>query len=272
MTATSGFQLAVGTRFGVAFALDSNGYPAATSASTAYEGIQFEGAKAFSLTVPSPKGITHFGDDRVLAVDFLPPTEAATAELTTAKGNMTLDALLSGVLAYTVGESKQILRATDKQGFEPTVGLLLFQQSLDAQISGAASGLRRWRGFIVPRAQAIPMTPGMGDSPQETKYALSLRIASKHIWGTAFATNLEGALEGQFAEIMTEGKPKIVAWIGDAAAVAFSFPASYPAYSTAKVKVWKNGVLETPSSVTTTTITLSAAPATGAMVVAFYEY
>ena len=51
MTATSGQQLSVGLRYAAVFPLNANGYPNATS-TTACEGLEFGGPKAFELSVP----------------------------------------------------------------------------------------------------------------------------------------------------------------------------------------------------------------------------
>ena len=87
MAATSGKQLAVGMRRAVIFALDANGYPAAIGV-TAYEGIEVVGPKAFTLTVPDARRIVHTGNDRVLALDYLPPTEPYSVVLRVPSNDM----------------------------------------------------------------------------------------------------------------------------------------------------------------------------------------
>ena len=267
MSATSGKQLSVGLRYAVAFALNSNGTPAASSTSV-YEGVQFEGAKAYELTFPESRRITHVGDDRVQAVDYLPPTESVAGKLQTAKNNFTLDALLTGVDVATIGEAKIVARATDQQGFEPQFGLLLYQQSLDA-----ASRLRRWRFHILPIAKAIPQSSGMGDQAAVFDYQIAPTPTNYHLWGTALALNTEGATEAVVIEGMSEGKPNIVAWLGNGTEDEFLFPTSKPAIDVAKVAVWKNGTLVSSGlTVATTGITFTVAPSNNDRIVAFYEW
>src|SRR5574340_408944 len=93
MTATSGKQLAVGMRYARAYALDSNGYPLVSS-TTVYEGLEFGGAKSFELNVPDARRIVHTGNDRVLALDYLPPNEPVSGVLRIARSEMDLNALL----------------------------------------------------------------------------------------------------------------------------------------------------------------------------------
>lgn len=269
MGATSGKQMAVGLRYAVAFALNSSGTPAASS-TTVYEGVQFEGAKAYELTFPEARRITHVGDDRVLAVDYLPPTESVAGKLQAAKNNFTLDALLSGVKTATIGEATVIAKVTDQQGVEPQIGLLLYQQSLDA-----VSRLRRWRWHILPLTKVIPLGSGMGDQAAVFDYQIAPTPTVNHLWGTALSSGTEGATEAVVIEGMSEGKPIVVAFEGDGVEDEFLFPTSKPAINTSKVAVWQNGVAVPAGAaltVTTTKITFTAAPADGDRVVVFYEW
>lgn len=270
MTATSGKQLAVGIRRAVIFELDTNGYPAATG-TTAYEGIEVTGPKAFSLTVPEARKISHVGNDRVLALDYLPPTEGVSGELRVASNDMVAKAAVANVNTFAIAEATLMPWATDQQGFEVDTGLLLFQQSLDT-----TSKLRRWKFYLVPKARVLPAPASMDENAAEDRYSIAPNPSSSHIWGTALATGTEGATEMAMAEGMSEGKPNIVAFKGNNSAVAFLLPTAKPATATTKMKVWENGVAKTVggglASLTTTTITFSSAPATGAMVVCFYEY
>lgn len=273
MTLASGKQLAVGLRRAVIFKLDANGYPAAPSTSV-YEGFEVIGPKAYALTIPDVRKITHVGNDRALAVDFLPPTEASSAELRVAADDNELNAYLSGVKSFAVGEASMMGLQTDLQGSEPDVGILLAQQSLDA-----ATKLRNYRFHIIPKGRCIPMPPGMDENAAELRYAVAPNPTTKHLWGTALAALTEGALEAAFVNGMSAGRPNIVAYKGNGTEDEFLFPVDKPAIATvtAKVVVWVNGVLQvitTDYTVTTTTLTFTpgSIPANGEMVVAFYEY
>ncbi len=265
MATPAGNQLAVGAREGWVFELNTNGYPAATSTDV-YEGIQMIGIKAADLTIPDPRVITHPGNDRNLANDFLPSLEAITGEIRIANLGMPLNAKLASVKQYTVGEMAMMSWGTDQQGSEIDMGFLIFQQSLDT-----ASKLRRWRTIVAPKARGIPILAGMNENAAEQRVKVISNPTTKHIWGTAYAEATEGCLEACFDEGMATYKPKLVAWEGNAIEDTFLFPVAYPAADILKVEVWVDGVLAAPT-VSTTQLLFGAAPADGAIIVALYEF
>lgn len=271
MTSVSGQQLSVGLRYAVVFPLNVDGFLSPTSTAV-YEGLEFGGPRAFELSVPDVRRISHVGNDRVLALDFLPPTESMSGALRVARHEQAINATLMGVTHFTLGDMKAIPWATDQQGYEPDVALFLFQQSLDA-----LTKLRRWRYVMIPKARVIPMLSGMNENASEVVYTIAPSPSTKHIWGTSFSALTEGVTEATVIEGMSEDRPKIVAWKGDGATTEFLFPVSKPASGTAKVSVWDNGtlkVLTTDYTITTTKITFEAGdiPALGNIVTAFMEY
>jgi len=272
MTTPTGKQFPVGLRSAVVFELDANGYPAATGTGP-YEGFEVVGPKAYTLDVPAVRKITFLGNDRALALDFLPATEASSAELRTSADDIPLNSVLGAVNQYSIGEATFMNYQTDQQGAEPDVAMLLFQQSLDT-----ASHLRFYRFHILPKTRAIPVPAGMDENAAEMKYSLAPNPSTKHLWGTSMVVNTEGSLEAGFINGMSKGRPKIVAFKGNGTATAFLFPTSKPAVSVAKVAgVWVDGVLKAGGgsdyTAAITGITFDApAPGSGAMIVAFYEY
>lgn len=272
MANATGKQFGVGLRRAVVFELNASGLPNA-SGTTAYEGLEVVGPRAWTLTNPEPRKITHLGNDRPLAVDYLPPNEAMSAELRLAANDIPLQATLTGVENFNVGEGSLMAWNTDQQGSEPDIGLLLFQQSLDT-----STKLRHYRFHIIPSGRAYPAPANMDENAAEHTYTVAPNPTTKHLWGTALASGTEGATEAAAIEGMTKGRPNIVAFKGDAATVAFLFPTAKPAIATitAKIAVWVDGVLKTGGGVdyteATTGITFGVAPADGAIIVAFYEY
>lgn len=265
MSATSGKQLAVGLRGGIVFFLTTTGYPAAISTSV-YKGLPFEGPKAFTLNVPDARKITHIGKDRVLALDYLPPIEGMTGEIRVSANDQILNSYLTNVKQFPIGETEAIPWNTDQQGFEPTVALLLFQQSLDLETK-----IRRWHFYLIPSARVIPSPSSMDDNAGETKYVVAPNPTSKHLWGTAFTQGIEGCLSASLIDGMSENIPSLVAWKGDNTLDTFLFPVTQPAI-TGKVKVWVDGIdLTSTSTITSTSIELLAPPADGAHIVAYYE-
>ena len=271
MTAVSGNQLSVGLRYASIFALNANGRPAATSASAPYTGMQIEGAKAYTLTVPEPRFINHSGDDRLLAKDVLPPLEGITGEIKAAKNRYDLRALLTNVSVNTIGEAQSLAFATDQQGYEPQVGLMLYQQSLDSNSEGTAFGQRRWRASFVPKAVCIPMPPNMDGNPSEITYKVNAFVVKNHLWGVALTQLDDGCTEAQGTEMMTTGKPWLDSWLGDGATTLFTL--SKTALATTKITVFKNGVaLSAGISKTTTSVTITEAPLINDDISIFYEW
>jgi hypothetical protein len=266
MTAVSGKQYGVGAQYAVVFALNATGTPDASDTSP-YSGVQMVGAKAFTLTIPDARKVTHIGDSRPLQVDYLPPTDAMSGELTVAQENFTLLALLTGTEVLTTGESKSVGLGTSQQGLEPQVGLLLFQQALDE------TGTRVYRWFLAPRATLYPHPEGFNDNPSEHRFIISPAVVTKHLWGTTFVDAAkEGFTEAQMILGQSTYRPAVVAWKASTGTTQFDLPALAPGINATKMTVWVDGVEQT-SGITagTTRITFGTAPGNGKMVVCFYE-
>lgn len=264
MAVVTGNLLPVGMRYVSVFELNADGSPAATDTS-AYEGLQIVGGQAFTLNLPDPRPITHVGDDGPLQIDYLPPTEGMSGELVAARMDMDIYALLTGTNVLTVGEAKSVGFSTDKQGSEPQVGLMMYQQALDD------NGERVWRSFIFPRATVYPRPNGMNPNPSENRFVISPAVVTKHLWETAFASTAEGYIRSQGMEIHTKYKPKLISFLGDNSNTAFALPET--GADTAKMVVWVDGVLQTTQvTKATTEVSFGAAPTTGARIVAFYEF
>jgi hypothetical protein len=274
MAAPNVVRSAVGLRYVTIFALNANGTPNATG-TTAYEGVRISAAKTLELTVPEARQIVHFGDDRVLALDILPPTEPASGVLTVGRINDTIDAILTENLSFTGGdgETKLQLMATDNQGDEPQVGILAFQQAIDTTEGSATYGKRYWESYLLPKAWVTPMAPSMTDAPAEVRYNVRPQIVGAHLWGTAFVLGTEGAVQAQLIRGVSEFHPKIISFLGNGTATTFTLPASFPAQAATKVAVWVNGTLQT-SGITknTNNIVFTAAPANNARIDVLYEY
>jgi len=268
MTATSGKQYGVGLRHAQVFELNSSGYPAATTSAAAYEGYEIVGPKAFDITTPDARKILHTGNDRLLAQDFLPTLEGASGVLRTARNDYDIFALLTGTNLVTVGEAKLIGYATDQQGSEPDVGILLFQQSKDG-----VTKLRRWRSYMLPVTNAVIKPSSMNDTAAEYEFQLLPQVVSKHLWGTTFALTVEGFTEAQLVETMTEGQPWIAAWKANGTVLTYPFHASRPATAAAKIHVVaKNGIAQTTGfTAYATGLVFSATPGANEIIVAFYE-
>jgi hypothetical protein len=259
----SDIYLPVGLRYAVVFALNSDGRPAATGLS-AYQGIEIAGPKAYSLNVPDPRRIAHAGKDRVLVSDSLPTLESSSAEIQASSQDLDLEALLQNVKNFAVGDAKMLAIQTEQQGSEPTVGLLLYQQSKDK-----ATGLRNWHFHIIPAAQVIPVHAGMGENPIDQRYTISPTPTTKHLWGVTLTLVTEGATEAGIFKGKSPYKPKLDSYLADGVEDNYVL-AKTAANNTYPVYV--DGV-ERTSNITKTTTDFtftSSVPSSGADISAFY--
>jgi hypothetical protein len=266
MTEATGKNYPVGMRHAIIFALNSNGSPAATL-TTAYEGVQIVGSKAFNLNIPDPRKFTHVGDDGPIQSDYLPPTEAASAEISASQDNNAVYALATGTTEVTIAESKVVGIGTSKQGSEPQVAALCYQQSLDE------NGARNYRWYLIPKATLYPKPAGMGENPIDTTYTVNMAVVTKYPWEKAFTANTEGFIRSQVLKGQSVYKPKIVAWLATTGQTEFVLPTSYPAQATGKMALFVDGVEQTENTTAgTTQIQFTTAPGNAKRVVAFYEH
>jgi hypothetical protein len=267
----SGQQYSVGLRYATVFKLDSNGYPLAGGVATIpTEGYEFYGANAWELVIPDVRRINHAGNDRLMAMDFLPPIEGASATLQGSAQDEILDAMLTGVNTFHVGYMELLPVMTEQQGSEPDVALFLFQQSLDR-----ATKLRHYRFHIVPKARCTPLRAGMTDAPSVSRYSAIFNPTTKHLWGKSLDITVEGCTEMAMAEGMSQGRPKIVAWLADGAETEFLYPTDKPAVGTDYITAWVNSVYQigNPNLTTSVTkLTFAVPPTTGQVIVSMYEY
>ena len=266
---TTGIQYGSGFRFGAAYSLNANGRLAGNSSSIPYMGSTFVGSKTWQLTVPKPRELYHINADRVGAVDFLPPETAATGTLTVSAANQVLDAILTGNKQVQIGEANTLAYLSSNQGYEPFIGLILWQQSLDS-----ASRLRKWRSFMIPRAKAIPINSGFADKEVDGSYDVMINPSNVDMFGLVLTVSTDGCTDAQLFEAMTTGRPAIAAWVGDGYTTVFTFPAGYtPTVDVQSVAVYINGVLTTTGvTVSTASVTISPAPAALADIDIWWEW
>ena len=275
MAAPSNIRAPAGLRRIQVLAINSDGYPAATS-TTVYEGVQVQNAKTLGLDDPAPREIIHTGDDRVYATQTLPPDRPITGTMSIDSINDALDALLTGKVARTIGEANLMGIGTDKKGEEIDVVLLAFRQARIADLGSSDLGEKVWDSVCLCRTRVVPSQPGMGADTEPVEYSIVPGLTSKYPWGTSFSESADGYTRAQGFRMSTDYKPWIVAWKADGTTVAYTFHANRQAYSTGKIhRVWVNGSLQTVTSdytAATTGVTFVVAPATDAIIVCLYEW
>jgi hypothetical protein len=267
MTQATGKQYPIGLRYGAAFSLTSAGLPNATSATVPYEGVQFKSADTLDLTIPDMRTIVHPGDDRVAAVDYLPTLDAVTGTLTVSLYDLDLIALLTGVKKVDIGESYSVSWFTDLQGGEPSVGLFLYQQSLNDTVKA-----RNWRSIWIPSCRCIPKPNGMNATQTSMQFMIAVNPVSAQLWGTGLTVATNGATEHGFVEMQTEYKPWLANWLGNGTATEFSFSAAHQAQAVAKIACFDNGLDVTATYTNLVSKVTAPSPVTAAHIVSvLYE-
>lgn len=262
---------AAGLRRVQVYALDTAGYPDGDqSGANGYEGRMVRGIQSMTLNIPAMRRITHEGQDRVIAQDYLPPNEAASGEFRAAAQDLGLDATLTNTLLDEVAEVTLGGLATDQQGNEIDVCIIVYRQALDT--TPGAQQLRRWQHYIFPVARLVPR-PGGADQggKEENIYDLIPTVASKTPWGVDFTVADNGFTETQVLRGTSEYPMMMERFDGDGILTKFNL--SWTPISTAQTAAFVDGVVAAVSSVNTTTktVTLSSAPANGSKVVIVYQ-
>lgn len=263
-TSSKGFK--IGFRNLQFFALNAYQTPLGTSATVPYEGLTHTAARALTLTIPQPRAIDQQGDDRVEALDFLPPSTSMTAEIHVGLSDMDIIALLTGTKKATVGTSNYVPLATDQQGLEPFVGILAYSQSLNFPL-----GNRTWDWYFFPYARAIYAASSLAETPQDVIFRVAPQYTSLLPWGAALASATNGALTMQGIQGISEGRPHLATWLADGTATTFSFATAHPAYATGSIAVFVNEVLDATAALTVTGVTPTSQPNNLDRVEVFYE-
>ena len=275
MTATPPTEpfLPVGSRDGFVYALNpATGYINATAVVSAgkipsYDGIELIGPRAFNLTIPNPRTVPQLGNDRIVAIDLLPPQQPYVGEVHASAINFALDALTSNVKNTNVAGISLLPRYTDQQGSEPIVGFMNYQQGLTRYTKK-----RIWHAYVMPATRMIPMPSQMTDNPEDFRYYLAPNPSTMYLWGQALVSGTDGASEAGIDDIYSYYKPHIAAWLGDGSTKAvFAFNASYPAVDADHVSVFDNGTPASPTIDPVNGLTFSDAPLAGHIITALYE-
>lgn len=253
------------------YLLNSSGYPSGDqSGATPYDGVNLEGPRSMNINGPDVRRVQHVGNDRLIAQDYLPPTDGVSADITTAKQNLAADATMTDASTINVGQTTMGGMYTDKQGEEPDLCVIAYRQALNT--TAGSSSTRVWQTYMFPVSRMVPR----GASPQEggadeNAYSLTPSVATSPPWGTAFTAITTGYTEAQYLRFTSENPPMMDAWTGNGTLTTFTL--SWTPISTAKTAVIVNGVAASVSSVDTSnkTVTVSVAPANDSAVVAWYE-
>ncbi len=266
MADRSGKFLPVGMRFACVFELDSNGRPKATS-TLAYTGLRWSGPLAFDLTIPQPRIIPHRGADRVLRTSVLPSQETASGTLRVSDYRFDIQSILADVPVGSVGEAAEFAYMTSQQGYEPTVGIMCYQQSQDLD-----TGLLTWHAYILPKCRCIVQPASMNENAGEITYQIIPTPSTQRLWGVTLTKATDGYVDAPIFEYDTEGYPAVVGFLADGIEDEFTCPSGEEALSIDKIAVFKNGVaVSSGITLATTGVTFTSPPTLDDMITVWYE-
>lgn len=263
MTATS-VVAGVGARHAEAFILNTTtGLPDCSfNAGTLIAGTLIDGLKTFNYNNPTPQRITHYGDDKPIAQDSLPPTTIGDFTITTAKTNLALDTFTEGTKLVTLDTVVQArVGNSDKRGSEPQLFVSVFRQALDVKRGNSTFGkLRQWDQAIIPSVRIINELSGYVQGENPNNYVGIPTIVTQTPWAQTFDQTTWGATQGEYVKMETDYKPQWNVGLGNG--TLSTFAVTRTPIDVAHTHAWVSGTLATVSSVNTTTkqVTLSSAP------------
>lgn len=279
MADTSKHVPSVGLRY-VRIALrDTDGtiqVPAAQAAATAYNGLRAHKAVALTPTIPDPNRVTAHGDDRPYHTFVLPPDEGVTGELRTTVFDSELVALITDTNQWGSSPIRKVGMATDKQGEEPSCICWGSSYAVDIDPS-TGTKVNAWQTYIFLDSQFSPKTPPKERATVgEMSYAMAANDSLTDEKGTQFNTVINGFTQSPYVVVTTRGKFGMCAWKGNASNKVFNLPSGeFPLYSGSTPEVWVDGVYQNAGvtvDATAGTVTFDTEPASGAKIIALYEY
>jgi len=124
----------------------------------------------------------------------------------------------------------------------------------------------------MPKAIIFLRESGYQAEANVRTYSFTPMYCSAHIWGTAFLVATEGAIRSQMIRGVSLGKPTLVSYLGDGAAVGFPFDSAQPAKSATAITVWVDGVLKsTAIAKSVSGVSFAVAPGAASVIVVLYE-
>lgn len=258
MTAPVEPTMNYGFRYLSVMQLNASNRPKAASA-TPYQGLQVFGSTTFDLTIPDARKIVGRGEDGVTATALLAPIEVSDAKINVNATDPDVIAVLGDLVKRTVGEAIFMGVATDRQGLEPQLALLMCQKA-----KGLDTGAVYWHSYLFPSAQVFRKNGSMNDNSANDTLSVAPAVVKQHLWGEDFTMLADGFLSAQALECWSNGMPRITSFKGDNTEDEFLFPTNEPCVSTAGVVVYVNGVkktLTTDYTIATTKVNFVAAPA-----------
>lgn len=257
--------------------VDANGYLQGNSADGPSAGAQagegmtrLEGAQVFPIGVPEDEIITVLGDNEPLVTFKFPSAELASGVFEMAASDLDFEALVQGTKVEILGDLRHGLLSASG-ATSPTIALLIQNQS--KKWASGARGTAAWEYVLL---LAVEVTPLFKDVEQRThspyRYNVNLSKADRATYGATLSETTHGAEKAAYIVGESDNPVHLHAWQGNNAETAFTL--TFTPKATGKVYLFVNGVRQVDPgdySVSGTTITFVAAPASASRIIAIYE-
>lgn len=255
---------------------DANGYLTGNTATAPIAGatgsplFRIPGLVDANIAIPEGTVVNVPGDNENLTTFTFPADTFPTGNISTASQDAVFEAIIKGTKVYTDGTRITSIVEGNVNNYTP-----IFLHILrNAQTGDPTNyGNKRWQNIFMPNVTVQALNaPVATRTHSPFSYKVDARRTNNTGTGETFTTATYGATLVSRYDITTLYPYTHMVYTGDNATTVFNL--EYTPISTAEIKVFVNGVLATVSSVDTTlkTFTLSSAPATSAIVIAFYGF
>jgi hypothetical protein len=244
------------------------------SGSVGYYGALHSGSKVLTVNDPTPRVITHVGDDSPFALQVLPPTEAMSGELQVDKTNDIVDLMASSSKLVTVGETNLFHEATNLRGFENSLACIAYAAGLDADPDSANFGADLYDFRIFPKVKLFVRESGYSQEDNVRTYSFVPGFCTAYPWQVQYTVAVEGVTRSQVIRGDGYGKPTMVTFLGDGATLGFPFDSAQPAKTATKIATYDNNSLKVAGAgyqASLYGVSFAVAPVAGHVITVFYE-
>lgn len=231
---------------------------------------RLEGAQTMPIGVGEPEIITVMGDDEPLVTFDFDSATLPTGVFEMADRDDAFEALIQGTLVEVTGDIRlSVLQPRDRA---PQDMYLLCQRRRKLW-GDDGRGTKAWEWVFVPLCTITPLGAEF-QTRQNTPYRYNVNLNNSEYkpWGATFTEVLNRTTAAPLMPGYSDNPVYIMHFLGNAAATVFTL--EFPAASTDldKTRVYINGVnLLSGYTVSGTTLTITGAPATDAVVSVLYE-
>lgn len=264
---SAGFKyLFWGVRSGDTFL--GGGTTALTPGGTGRGMVRLEGAQTMPIGVAEPEIITVMGDDQPLVTFDFDAATLPAGVFEMADRDDAFEAIIQGTEVEVIdGMRISVLQPRDRAPQD----MYMLLQRRRKKWGSDGRGTKAWEWVFVPLCTVTPLGAEF-QTRQNTPYRYNINLNNSEYkpWGATFSEVLNGTTSAPLIAGYSDNPVHATHFEGNGVTTVFTLP--YPAISTAKTAVYLDGVkLLSGYTAVATVLTLSVAPASGAVVGVLYE-